>query len=474
MKRCTALMIAALFTTGCTLGPRYKRPTAAVPGAYRGVVPEQGVASPIALGQVPGPQVLSLADQKWWDVFQDEQLRTLIRTALKQNYDLRIAASHVLEAQAQLGITRADQFPALSGGAAIADVGTAQSKFLPEFETSTGQVNASAIWALDFWGQYRRATEAARANLLATEWARQEVVSTLVANVAAAYFQLRALDLQLAISKRTLDSRQESLRLTRVLANGGATSLLDVRQAEQLVFTAAAEIATLQQQIEQQENFLSILLGQNPGDIPRGQSLTEQHQPPEIPPGLPSELLERRPDIREAEEQLIAANAEIGVARAAYFPQISLNGTGGFQSSALSSLFTGPAGAWSFGASLTQPIFTGGKLHSGVRLAEARQKTAVLVYQQSIQTAFRSVSDALVAYRKTREFREREELLFQSAQDAARLSHMRYTGGVTGYLEVLTNETNAFSAELAVVQAHQSELLALVQLYEALGGGWQQ
>jgi|HubBroStandDraft_6_1064221.scaffolds.fasta_scaffold119558_1 multidrug efflux system outer membrane protein len=474
MKRCTALMIAALFTTGCTLGPRYKRPTATIPGAYRGVVPEQGVASPIAPGQVPRPQVLSLADQKWWDVFQDEQLRTLIRTALEQNYDLRIAASHVLEAQAQLGITRADQFPSLSGGAAIADVGTAQSKFLPEFETSTGQVNASAIWALDFWGQYRRATEAARANLLATEWARQEVVSTLVANVAAAYFQLRALDLQLAISKRTLDSRQESLRLTRVLANGGATSLLDVRQAEQLVFTAATEIATLQQQIEQQENFLSILLGQNPGDIPRGQSLTEQHQPPEIPPGLPSELLERRPDIREAEEQLIAANAEIGVARAAYFPQISLNGTGGFQSSALSNLFTGPAGAWSFGASLTQPIFTGGKLRSGVRLAEARQKTAVLVYQQSIQTAFRSVSDALVAYRKTREFREQEELLFQSAQDSARLSHMRYTGGVTGYLEVLTNETNAFSAELAVVQAHQSELLALVQLYEALGGGWQQ
>ena len=474
MKRCTALMIAALFTTGCTLGPRYKRPTATIPGAYRGVVPEQGVASPIAPGQVPRPQVLSLADQNWWDVFQDEQLRTLIRTALEQNYDLRIAASHVLEAQAQLGITRADQFPSLSGGAAIADVGTAQSKFLPEFETSTGQVNASAIWALDFWGQYRRATEAARANLLATEWARQEVVSTLVANVAAAYFQLRALDMQLAISKRTLDSRQESLRLTRVLANGGATSLLDVRQAEQLVFTAATEIATLQQQIEQQENFLSILLGQNPGDISRGQSLTEQYQPPEIPPGLPSELLERRPDIREAEEQLIAANAEIGVARAAYFPQISLNGTGGFQSSALSNLFTGPAGAWSFGASLTQPIFTGGKLRSGVRLAEARQKTAVLVYQQSIQTAFRSVSDALVAYRKTREFREQEELLFQSAQDAARLSHMRYTGGVTGYLEVLTNETNAFSAELAVVQAHQSELLALVQLYEALGGGWQQ
>jgi outer membrane protein, multidrug efflux system len=465
MKRSVVLLAAAaLLNVGCTVGPRYKRPTVAVPGSFRGVAPEQAAQ----------PQIASLGDQKWWEVFQDEELRTLIRTALQNNYDVRIAASHVLEAQAQLGITRADQFPTLSGGAAIADVRTAQSKFLPAFETSTGQVNPSAVWVLDFWGQYRRATEAARANLLASQWAQQEVISTLVADVGSAYFQLRALDLQLEISKRTLNSRRESLRLTRILADGGATSLLDVRQAEQLVFTASAEVPSLEQQIEQQENLLSILLGQNPGDVPRGQTLTEQRQPPEVPAGLPSALLERRPDIREAEEQLIAANAEIGVARAAYFPQISLSGTGGFQSSALSNLFSGPAGAWTFGASLTQPIFTGGRLRSGVRLAEARQKTAVLVYEQSIQTAFRGVSDALVAYRKTREFREQEELLFQSAQDAARLSHMRYAGGVTGYLEVLTNETNAFSAELAVVQARQNELLALVQLYEALGGGWQQ
>ncbi|HEY2548062.1 MAG TPA: efflux transporter outer membrane subunit, partial [Candidatus Acidoferrum sp.] len=413
-------------------------------------------------------------DQKWWDIFQDEQLRSLIRTALQQNYDLRIAASRILEARAQLGITRADQFPTLSAGAGIADVRTAQSKFLPVFETSTGQVNLSAAWDLDFWGKYRRATEVARANLLASEWARQEVVSTLVANVASAYFQLRALDLQLGISKRTLDSRQESLRLTQILANGGATSLLDVRQAEQLVFTASAEIPALEQQVEQQENFLSILLGQNPGDIPRGQTLTEQHQPPQVPPGLPSSLLERRPDIRQAEEQLVAANAEIGVARAAYFPDISLSGSGGFQSSALTNLFSGPAGAWSFGASLAQPIFTAGRLRSGVRLAEARQQTTALFYQQSIQEAFRSVSDALVAYRKTREFRTQQDLLFQSAEDAARLSHMRYTGGATGYLEVLTNETNAFSAELGLVQARLNELLAVVQLYEALGGGWQE
>ena len=468
MKYFVALLSAVLLITGCTVGPKYKRPAVTVPGSYRGAVPEQAGQPQIT------PSITSLGNQKWWDIFQDEQLRTLIRIALQQNYDVRIAASRVLEARAQVGITRADQFPTLSAGAAIGDNRTAQSSFLPPLETSTGQLNASAIWELDFWGKFRRATEAARANLLANEWAHQEVVSTLVANVASAYFQLRALDLQLEISKRTLASRKESLRLTQVLADGGATSLLDVRQAEQLVFTASAEVPALEQQIEQQGNFLSILLGQNPSDVPRGRPLTEQHQPPEVPPGLPSELLERRPDVRQAEEQLIAANAQIGVARAAYFPDISLSGASGFQSSALSNLVTGPAGAWNFGGSLTQPIFTGGRLRSGVRLAEAREQTALLVYQQSIQAAFRNVSDGLVAYRKTHEFRQQEELLFQSAQDAARLSRLRYTGGVTGYLEVLTNETNAFSAELALVQARQNELLALVQLYQALGGGWQQ
>jgi len=464
MKPPILLFSVTLLASGCTVGPNYRRPTVAVPGLYRGTVSTEAAPT----------QLAALGDQKWWDIFQDEQLRTLIRTAVVQNYDSRIAASRVLEARAQLGITRADQFPSVGAGAGISDTRNSQSKFLPAFETSTGQVNLAAAWELDFWGRFRRATEAGRANLLASEWAQREVLSTLVANVASAYLQLRAFDLELEISRRTLNSRQESLRLTRILADGGSTSLLDVRQAEQLVFTASAEIPVLEQQIEQQENFLSILLGQNPADIPRGQTLTEQRQPPEVPPGLPSSLLERRPDIRQAEAQLVAANAQIGVARAAYFPQISLSGAGGFQSSALSSLFSGPAGAWSFGASLTQPIFTGGRLRSELRLAEARQQTAVLFYQQSIQGAFRSVSDTLVAYHKTREFRAQQELLFRSAEDAARLSHMRYTGGVTGYLEVLTNETNAFSAELGLAQARLDELLAVVQLYQALGGGWQQ
>jgi multidrug efflux system outer membrane protein len=294
-----------------------------------------------------------------------------------------------------------------------------------------------------------------------------------VSNVAAAYLQLRALDLELEISQRTLGSRRESLRLTQLLADGGSTSLLDVRQAEQLVFTAAAEIPSLEQQIEQQENLISILLGKNPDSVPRGQKLTEQPRPPDVPPGLTSSLLERRPDIREAEQQLIAANAEIGVARAAYFPQISLSGTAGFQSDALTRLFSGPAGAWTYGASLTQPIFTAGRISSSVRLAEAQQQQALLFYAQTIQGAFRDVSDALIANRKSKEFRIQQELLFQSAQDAARLSHMRYNGGVTGYLEVLTNETNAFAAELELVQAQLNETLALVQLYQSLGGGWQ-
>ena len=464
MKKLFALFCIALLISGCTVGPEYKKPVANVPGVYRGLSEEQAAKN----------EATSIGDQKWWEVFQDEQLRSLVRTALEQNYDVRIAASRILEARAQLGITRADQYPNVSAGAGISDNRQAKAKFLPAFEGSTGQLNISAGWELDFWGKYRRATEAARASLLASEAAKQEVIVSLVADVARAYFQLRALDLELEISKRTLDSRRESLRLTKILVDHGSTSLLDLRQAEQLVFTASAEIPAFEQQIEQQENFISVLLGKNPGDIARGQKLTEQAHSPEVPAGLPSSLLERRPDIREAEQQLIAANARIGVARAAYFPQISLSGTAGLQTAALTNLFTGPSGAWNFGASLTEPIFTAGRIRSNVRLAEAQQQTALLFYQQTIQGAFRNVSDSLIAYRKTREFREQEELLFQSAQDSARLSHLRYNGGVTGYLEVLTNETNAFSAELGVVQAQLNELLSLVQLYQSLGGGWQQ
>jgi multidrug efflux system outer membrane protein len=407
-------------------------------------------------------------------VFQDQQLQGLIRTALQQNYDVRIAATRILQAQAQVGITRAGQLPTIGGGAQVLDDRYAQTKPYPQYDTSSTQVGLSLGWDLDFWGKYRRATEAARANLLATEWARQAVISTLVSDVATAYFQLRALDLQLEISRRTLASRQDSLQLTQKLANGGATSMLDVRQAEQLVFTAAETIPDLERRIEQQENFLSTLLGNNPGPIARGMKLTEQPHAPDVPAGLPSSLLERRPDIRAAEAQLIAANAQIGVAKAAYFPDISLTATAGFQSSALTNLFTGPAGMWNFEGSLAQPIFAGGKIRSGVKFSEARQQEALLTYRQTIQQAFRGVSDALVEYRKGREFRQQQQQLVLSAQDAAQLSEVRYRGGAASYLEVLTNETNYFAAEQGLAQAQLNELVGLVRVYRSLGGGWQQ
>jgi multidrug efflux system outer membrane protein len=343
--------------------------------------------------EAPQPAAESLGNQKWWEVFQDKQLQDLIRTALQQNYDVRIAATRILEAQAQVGITRADQLPTINGGAEAVNQRSARAKFFPAFETSANQVDLSLAWELDFWGKYRRATEAARANLLATEWAREAVISTLVSDVAAAYFQLRELDLQLEISRRTFSSRQDSLRLTQMLANGGATSMLDVRQAEQLVFTAAEAIPDLERRIEQQENFISILLGNNPGPIARGAKLTEQPHAPEVPAGLPSSVLERRPDIREAEAQLIAANAQIGVAKTAYFPQISLTATSGYQSSALTSLFTGPAEMWNFGGSLVQPIFAGGRIRSNVKSRKQgnrRQRLSISKPSSRLFVAFRT------------------------------------------------------------------------------------
>jgi multidrug efflux system outer membrane protein len=467
------LVFSVLVWSGCAVGPNYKRPTVNVPVTYRDVPAETPTSSGQSSTGVAQQPATSLGDEKWWDVFQDEELRSLIRTALTNNYDVRIAATRVLEAQAQLGITRADQYPSLSVGGSVADQRSPRIGPIPSYEVSLGQVTASAAWNLDFWGRYRRATEGARASLLANEWAQKQVMATLVANVATAYFQLRQLDLELEISKRTLGSRSESLKLTQTLEEHGLSSLLDVRQSEQLVFTAAEEVPDFERQIAQQENALSILLGKNPGDIPRGLKLTEQPHPPDVPAGLPSSLLERRPDIRQAEQSLIAANAQIGVARSAYFPQISLTGSGGFETPALNSLFTGPAGLWSFGASLTQPIFEGGRIKSNVRFTEAQRDQFLLTYQQSIQGAFRDVSNALVAYRKNREFRIQQEQLLKSAQDAARLSEVRFKAGTTDYLEVLTNETNSFTAELGLAQAQGNELIALVELYQALGGGWQ-
>jgi multidrug efflux system outer membrane protein len=294
-----------------------------------------------------------------------------------------------------------------------------------------------------------------------------------VANVASAYFLLRAEDMQLHIAQRTLASDQDSLRLTQMLSDHGATSLLDVRQAEQLVYNAEADIPVLQKQIAQQENLISTLLGQNPGDVVRGLELNAQPHAPEVPAGLPSSLLERRPDVRQAETQLIAANARIGVAKAAYFPDISLTSVGGVQSIPLTQLFTGPSGMWNLTGQLAQPLYAGGTLKGGVQFAQAAQQEAQLNYQQIIQQAFRQVSDALIAYERDHEFRSQQESLTYSAKDASRLSDIRYRGGASSYLEVLDSNTRTYAAELTLVQAQLNEMLDYIQLYRVLGGGWQ-
>jgi multidrug efflux system outer membrane protein len=328
-------------------------------------------------------------------------------------------------------------------------------------------------WELDFWGKFRRATEAARAEMLASEWGRRAVVTSLISQVATVYFELRALDQQLDIAKRTLGSRQESLRLTQVRESGGAGSLVDVRQAEQLVFGANGQIVDLERLIEQQENALSILLGHDPGPVARGLELSAQHREPEVPTGLPSTLLERRPDIQVAEQEMVAANAHIGVAKSAYFPNISLTASGGVASAALSTLFSAPALVWSAAASLVQPIFPSQRLDAELTLAELEHDASVIGYRQTIQQAFREVSDALVGYQRGREFRTIQMSLLESAREARRLADLRYQGGATSYLEVLDSDTRLFTAELGLVQAELEELSAFVEIYRALGGGWQ-
>ena len=448
---------------GCMMGPKYKRPTVDVPQQYRAPAPQQA------------SQASSLGNEQWWQVYQDPVLTQLIHTAIAQNYDVRIAAARVLEAQAQVGITRANQLPSASVGANVfSEQNPKVTSLFPAYEENAGELNLSVIWNLDFWGKYRRQTQAARAQLLATQWGQRAVISSLVANVATAYFQLRALDSELEISKRTLASRQQSVQLTQTLESHGGASGLDVSQAEQLVYTASGTIPDLERQIQQQENLLSVLLGENPQSIPRGRTLTEQPVPQNVPAGLPSDLLERRPDVRQVEESMVAANAQIGVAKAAFFPNLSLTGLGGLESNALRQFITAPAETWYAAFNVSQPVFEGGALRSQLRLARANRQEAEFSYQQTVQNALEQVSNSLVASQKDREYREQQELLTQAAQQTDQFSEVLYKNGGASYLQVLTSETNYFSAELNLVQAQLNERLALVQLYQSLGGGWQQ
>ena len=467
MRVLVLVLAVALF--GCAVGPNYKRPTVQTPANFR--APTSG----------PPPETASLADLKWWDVFKDEKLEDLIRTSLVANYDLRDALVRVEAAHAALGITRSEQFPNLGISGNLSTTRFSRdgqlplpASFVPSQNRTFGQATLDLLsFEVDIWGRLRRATEAARANLLGAEENRKAVVTTLVSDVATSYFTLRELDYELEISRETLGTRQESLRLIQTRQGGGVATLLDLRQGEQLVDTAAETIPELQQRIEQTENQISLLLGRNPGEVVRGRALTEQQLPPEVPTGLPSALLERRPDIRVAEQNLIAANAEIGVAKAAYFPQISLTGFLGGQSTQLSNLFSAPGRVWTFTPQVTQPIFTAGRLKSNVRLAQAQRQSALIQYEKAIQTSFSEVSNALIAHQRVRESRVQEERLVTALADRKRLAYVRYRGGVDTLLNALDADRDLFQAQLTLSQIRLNEVLSVVQLYKALGGGWQ-
>jgi multidrug efflux system outer membrane protein len=467
--RATAVLIAAGWMTGCLVGPNYHRPAVQVPQTFRAPDP------------LPAPQAESLADLKWWEVFKDEDLQQLIRRALEQNYDLRDAVARVEAARANLGITRSDQFPQVNASGAVQLTRLSRDgqfplprSFVASQNRNWGESSLNLLsFEIDLWGRLRRATEAARANLLSADENRKAVITTLVSDVATAYFTVRELDYELEISRRTLDTRRASLQLVQSRQGGGIATLLDLRQTEQLVDTAAETIPTLQQQIEQTENQISLLLGKNPGEVMRQGPFNEDLFPPEVPTGLPSALLERRPDIRAAEQNLIAANAQIGVARAAYFPQLSLSGLLGGQSTQLSSLFSSPNRAWTFVPQITQPIFTAGRLRSNVRLAEAQKESALVQYQKTIQIAFTDVSNALIAHQRVRESRVQQQALVTALEDRKRLAYARYAGGVDTQLNALDADRDLLQAELDLRQIRLNELLSVVQLYKALGGGWQ-
>jgi outer membrane protein, multidrug efflux system len=466
--RLTMVSLAAMVLVACAVGPNYQRPVVKTPENFRAPDP------------LPPPQATSLADLKWWEVFKDEKLQELIRAALVANYDLRDAVARVEEARANLGVTRSNQFPQVSASGSIQFNRLSRggqtplpAAFLPSQNRTFGEATLNLLsFEVDIWGRLRRATEAARANLLNADDNRKAVIVTLVSDVATDYLHLRELDYELEISKETLATRRDSLDLTRDRQRGGVATLLDLREAEQLVEAAEETIPDIERQTEQTENQITLLLGRNPGGIVRGLPFTEQEMPPEVPAGLPSALLERRPDILAAEQNLVAANANIGVAKAAYFPQISLSGFLGGESTQLSTLFNGPHSAWSFVPQVSQPIFTAGRLKSNVKLAEAGREEALVQYEKTIQTAFSDVSNALIAHQRVRESRIKQEALVATLQDRKRLAYLRYRGGVDTELSALQADQDLFQAQLALAQIRLNELLSVVQLYKALGGGW--
>jgi multidrug efflux system outer membrane protein len=462
MRPLISVILASILIGGCTVGPNYHRPAVQTPTVYRDLR-----ESPQAQ-----EQAASFADLPWWQVFQDPQLQELIRTALKQNYDMQLATERINAERAQLSITRSQLFPQAQGSGNF--TGGKEQNF--QSKANFLALTADAAFQLDLFGKLRRETEAARAQLLGTEDAQRTVMLTLVSDVASDYFNLLRLDLELQITRDTAKSQQDSVKLTSFRLDHGVAIKLDVLQAQQVLDTANAQIPDLERQIGQEEDAISILIGDYPHGVPRGNPLVEQALPPGVPAGLPSALLERRPDIREAEQTLIAANAEIGVAKAEFFPQITLTGSGGGsfgRSSVFSSLMSSQTSIWSYGVQVSQPIFAGGAIRGNLHLAESQHEQALIAYKQAIQHAFGDVSDALIAYQKFHDVRIGQEQVVEDLEESVRLSTMRYQGGTTTYLEVLDGQRSLFAAQLTLAEARGNEYQSLVQLYRALGGGWQ-
>jgi len=465
----TRLLTFLLFILmcGCAVGPDYQRPAYPVPENFRG----QG-------GDIPGPPAAaSLGDLRWFEVFKDPKLQELITIALKENYDIQIAAQRVLQARELVTIQRSFLFPTVNARGQVESIRTSERGFtpgVPRTERLAGLVFGDLSWEIDFFGRIRRATEAARAEFFASEENRKFVIQTLVTDLARAYIELRALDQQLDISHRTVKVREESLKLVKARFDYGWDSLTPVLMTENLVYGARAVVPDLKRAIEQKENQISVLLGRNPGPITRGKSLLKQELTVTIPPGLTSSLLERRPDIRFAEQTLVAANARVGEAKALLFPNIRITGAAGWESAALRTLFTGPASFWDLVMpGITQPIFQAGRLRAGVRAAEAVKQESLLNYKKSIQQAFREVADSLVGVRMLKEVRSESEKQVKALSQQTDLAYQRYYGGVTPYLEVLDSDRQLFEAELKLTQDRANELLAVIALYRALGGGWQ-
>jgi multidrug efflux system outer membrane protein len=458
MRRFAAIMLVLLMA-GCKVGPNYKRPALAIPDQYRGVAPD--------LANQPGTQ--PFAEMQWETVFQDDTLRALIKEALANNYDMQIAASRILQAQAVVGVTRANQLPNVSGSGGVNYLRNAIVPNGPTLDSLAIQVN----YIVDFWGKYRRATEAARAQLLATTYGRDIVQITLISDVATAYFRLRQFDYQLDFSQKDVASDTDAVRLNTIKYKGGDSAITDVYQAQLLLQQAEAQVILSQQFIEQSENQISILLGHNPGPIARGLTLNDQPHLAVVPTGLPSALIERRPDVRQSEAALMAANANVGVAKAAFFPQISLTGLFGATSTSLTSFLQGPATVWSLGGQVLQPLYAGGAIKSAYDLAWAQRSEAELSYRQTVQIAFGDVANSLVGYNQARLYRMKIEEQTNTYQATANLASVRFAGGVTSFLEVLVTQQQYFTSQVQLAAAWDVEMQNYVQLYQALGGGWQ-